>query len=501
MRSLLITCFWILSISLGFSQTQVVLKEAGTLSLEKMNGQDIQKLKDSVWLVQGNTNIYCDSAYLNRLTNSAEAFGHVQIIDSVDPVNIASDYLEYDGNSRIAKLRNNVVMKDDSVTLYTDHLDYNRNTKVGNYFKGGRLVDLNNDLKSLEAFYDTETKQARFYQDVYMKNQDFELETDTLFYNTESSLSETMGYTKAETVDGDTLKTATGLLYNKKELYAEIYQGYISNVSYYVEADTIFADDKNLTYRASQNIKMISKEDSLTIYGNKGTYNKLSKDAIVYDQAYLRKMLEGDSLFISADTLYSNQRDEGNKFLTAYHGVKMFKSNMQGVADSVSYNFSDSTIYMFNEPAIWAQDSQITADSINIEVVENQIDKMNLSQNSFVISKDTLGNFNQVRGRNMEVYFDDGFISKTMVNGNGESIYYIYEATGALSMNKTKCSNMAIYFRQNSVEEIRTYTEVDGQIKPELEIAPIDTKLRGFEWMEGARPKLRQVARHLRYDR
>ena len=478
-------------------QTRVLLKTAGKL----YRVGDEQRMKDNVVLVQGNTTIYCDSARVNTVTNSARAFGHVRIVDTVDSIDISSDYLEYDGNERLAKLRRNVVMKDDSVTLYTDFLDYNRLTEVGNYFNGGKLVDESNVLTSNYGYYLARTKEAEFFMEVDMVNPDFNLKTDTLFYNTNTSEARTKGRTVGITADADTLNTNIGLLYNKQKMYSEIYQGNIRNADVYIEADTIVADDAAKVYSASKNIEMLSKTDSLTVFGDKGIYRKLIKEAIVYENAYLRKMLEGDSLFISADTLYSNQLDPEAKYLTAYHNVQMFKSNMQGVADSVSYNFSDSTIYMYKDPAIWAENSQLTADSINIEVRESKIHKMNLNINSFVIQQDSASNFNQVRGKSMEVYFDDGFIRKTDVNGNGESIYHIREATGAMSMNKMKCSNMALYFNRNTVTEIRTYKEVDGQVKPQLEIEPIDKKLRGFAWLEERRPKLRQVARHLRYDR
>ena len=482
---------------LSFSQTRVTLKTAGKL----IGSGSEQRMKDSVVLIQGNTTIFCDSAYLNKLTNSAKAYGHVRIIDNVDPLNIQSDYLEYDGNLRVARLRNNVVMKDDSVTLYTDNLDYDRNTQVGHYFGGGKLVDESNELTSDWGYYFTPTKKAEFFSEVDMINPEFRLKTDTLYYDTNTSLAKTKGKTEGITIESDTLNTNNGLIYNRQDLYAEIYEGNIANADVYIEADTIVADDARKVYTASQNIIMTSKPDSLTIYGNRGRYTKLIKEAVVYDQAYMKKMLEGDSLFISADTLYSNQNDPENKFLTAYHDVKMFKSNMQGVADSVSYNFRDSTIYMFTDPVIWAENSQMTADSINIEVRESKIHKMNLTQNSFVISQDSASNYNQVRGIDMQVYFDDGFIKKTDVNGNGESIYYIKEATGAMSMNKMKCSNMALYFNRNSVTEIRTYKEVDGQVKPEFEIAQLDKRLRGFTWHQDIRPTLRQVARHLRWDK
>tara|TARA_B100000965_G_scaffold405834_1_gene441461 strand:- start:1844 stop:3298 length:1455 start_codon:yes stop_codon:yes gene_type:complete len=483
------------------SQTEVKLKRAGFLAKVNIGKESVQRLKNDVWLVQGNTNIYCDSAYLNKETNSARAFGRVRIIDTVDPLHIESDYMEYDGNTRRAKLRNNVVMKDDSVTLYTDFLDYNRTTKTGNYFNGGRLIDSQNELQSQWGYYHTQTKQAEFFQKVTMTNPDFDLAADTLYYNTNTSLAKTKGKTIGITSDADTLRTNHGLIYNRQLQYAEVYRGNINGPDYFIEADTLITDDQKQLYNASRNIKLISKPDSLTIYGEKGFYNKLKKTSLVYDQAYLRKMMEGDSLFISADTLFSDQSDENNKYLTAYHQVKMFKSNMQGMADSVSYNFADSVIYMYTDPVIWVENSQIKADSINIEVRNNKIDKMNLRLNSFVISKDTLGNYNQVKGRDMEVYFNEGLISKTHVNGNGESIYYLKETSGAVSMNSMKCSNMALYFSQNTITEIRNYEQVDGQVKPEFEISRLDRRLRGFNWLGDEKPTLEQVARHLRYDR
>ena len=114
---------------------------------------------------------------------------------------------------------------------------------------------------------------------------------------------------------------------------------------------------------------------------------------------------------------------------------------------------------MFKDPIIWAQDSQISADSLNIEIKNNSINKMILRQRSFVISKDTLGNFNQIKGRKMDVFFKQGNIARTDILGNGESIYYVQEKPDISSMNKMKCSNMAIYFENNFVSELRAYTE------------------------------------------
>ncbi|MFY0592427.1 OstA-like protein [Roseivirga sp.] len=482
-------------------QTTVKLKEAGSLTLVKIDGQSIQRLVDSVWLVQGNTNIYCDSAYLNKQTNSAQAFGHVKIIDTVDIIDIKADYLKYDGNVRKAFLRDNVVLKDDSATLYTDKLDYDRITRIGTYFDGGKLIDPTSILTSKRGFYNYITKESEFYDSVRMTNDEFYLETDTLFYNTINTDTRSIGKTLGVTQDADTLKTNTGLFYNRQKKYAEVYKGRIFNTEFDIEADTLITDDSLKLYKAYQNITMVSKEDSLTIFGDKAKYDKLNNTAIAYENAYLRKMMQGDSLFIRADTLFSDQSDPDNKFLKAYHDVRLFKSNLQGIADSMSYNFSDSTIFMYQDPVIWANDSQLSADSINIEIKNNKVDKMNLAIKSFVISQDSTKNFNQISGKLMQIHFEEGIIQRTDVTGNGESIYYVLDDNGALSMNKLKCSNMILYFEDNTVAEIRTYQEVDAQLIPGFKILPIDRRLRGFNWRTSEKPKLRDIARHLRYDR
>ncbi len=484
-----------------WAQTTVKLKRSGRFKQDIIDGRPIQKLIDSVWLVQGNTNIYCDSAYLDKQNNSMQAFGHVHIIDTVDPIDVKSDYLEYNGNKRVAHLRENVVMKDDSSTLYTNYLDYYRDTETGHYFNGGKLIDINNELTSKTGFYNSKTNKSRFYDSVRMYSDDFYLETDTLIYDKTSTRSKTFGPTFGVTTDGDTLQSVKGLIYNRQTRYAEIYYGRVYNEEFDIKADTLITNDSEKQYDAYRNVVMISKEDSMTIYGNRAHYNKVLNTALAYNEAYFKKMMQGDSLFIKADTLFSDQSNPENKFLTAFHTVKMFKSNMQGIADSVSYNFSDSTIYMYQDPVIWSNDSQISADSIDIEIVNNKVHKMDLAIKSFVISKDSANHFNQVSGKRMEVFFKKGFVSKTDVNGNGESIYYALDQTGAVTMNKFKCSDMAIYFENNVVTEIRTYIEIDGQLIPDFEIIPQNKRLRGFNWRFREKPKLEEIAKHLDNNR
>jgi lipopolysaccharide export system protein LptA len=503
MRTLL---FISLIIAFGFSNTfgqkTVTVKRAGSLKQVIIEGQSVQKLVEDVWLIHETTNIKCDSAYFYKNTNSAKAFGNVRITDAEDGLNLSGEYMEYDGNGRIAKMRENVIMLDDSANLYTDYLDFDRNKRIGYYFNGGKLVDSTNVLTSISGYYNTQTKASQFIDSVLLESPDYQLTTDTLNYSALSKILITRGSTEAFTFDGDTLRTEIGLMYNSNSKYSEVYFGNITTAAYEIKADSIFANDSTQFYQADYNVRMKSKEDSMTIFGEHMKYYRNQGKAIVYEDSYLRKLLQNDSLFIKGDTLLSIQDTIKNqKYLTAYHGVEMFKSDMQARADSISYNLKDSTIYMYQSPIIWNVDSQIEADSIKISIRNNVIHRMDLTLNSFVITQDTVQNFNQAKGRNMKVYFDNGLITRTDIDGNGESIYFaIDKKDGTSSMNKVICSNMAIYFENNAVSELRMFSNVEGDYVPPIEIKEADTKLRGFDWQDETKPKLLDIAKHLQKE-
>lgn len=495
--------FSLFCLSNAFGQTTLLIKSADSFKPGTVSGRKVQKLIGNVHMVQENTNIYCDSAYMYSEINSATAFGHVRIFDAVDSLNLTGDYLEYQGNTRVAKVRRNVILKDDSTTLYTEFLDYDRNSGVGYYYDGGKLVDSLNVLTSIRGYYDSNTKEAQFIDSVVLNSPDMYMETDTLDYSTIDKGAITRGRTQGITPEGDTLNTQVGLRYESLQKYSELYYGSIITSEYEITGDTLIANDSLQYYQGMFNVTLESFEDSLKIYGNQVYYEKETSTAKAYDQAYLRKMMNGDSLFIKADTLLSIQNEEDSvKYLSAFYNGQLYKSDMQARSDSITYNLSDSTIYMYRDPVIWNVDSQITADSIRITTAESKIDKMYMTQNSFVISQDTAMNFNQVKGRNMVVHFDGGYIQRSDVFGNGESIYFAFDkSNGTSSMNKLKCSNMSLYFESNFVTELRTYREIDGKLIPAQEILDPERTLRGFTWRIKEKPQLRNIVRRLRFDR
>ncbi len=242
---------------------------------------------------------------------------------------------------------------------------------------------------------------------------------------------------------------------------------------------------------------MISKTENLIIYGQAADYYKGKGISKVYTKAYMAKISDdNDTLFIAADTLVSiDDPDPQKKRLLAYNNVKIFKSDIQGLADSLEYRSIDSTIYFYKDPVLWSDGNQMTADSIRMLISNNTIDKIFMNVNSFVISRDSLINFNQIKGRKMTAEFKNKQINKVVVEGNGESIYFaLDEKEGtAMGLNKIICSNITIRFKEGKVNNLSFYVRPEARFVPPHEMKPDDKELPGFSWKENDKPTQEEV--------
>ncbi|MDQ3535339.1 MAG: Organic solvent tolerance protein OstA [Bacteroidota bacterium] len=464
----------------------------GTLESGERNGEKVKKLMHGVIFKQKNTTIYSDSAYFYDQRNSLEAFGKVKIVEG-DSITITGKNLLYDGDRKVAKMRGDVVYKDPSTTLYTQFLDYDMNLKLAKYYDGGKLVDKENTLTSLKGYYDTEARFISFKEDVVLVNIEYTLKSDTLQYNTVSKVAYVKGPTNIVTKNGTELNTIQGE-FRTLEKKSTFTKGEILTDNYTLTGDVLYGDDINQFYTASQNVKMVSLKDEVVITGNEGRYSKHNGITEVIGNAVMRRAVNLDTMYMSSDTLISIENPgENNKKILAFHDVKIFKSDLQGKADSLVYNFTDSTIYLFKNPILWSEGNQIIADSINIQMANNKIDRMNLATNSFVISEDTAKNYNQIKGRDMVAFFRESKIDRVNVYGNGESIYFVLEDTITAGMNKAICSNMLIKFKDGRADKITFYSNPDASFIPPHEMNEPDKKLQGFIWHGDLRPDLKEV--------
>jgi len=479
-------------------KTVQLQKGAGKLIGGIRNGERIERVIDNVVFVQNTTTIYCDSAWFYRSKNMVEAFGRVRIVEG-DSVTITASRLEYDGNKKQAKLRNNVVFtKLATATLYTDFLDYDRPTNEATYFNGGKLVDSINVLTSRKGYYNAFSNLASFKKDVKVTNPDYTMTADSLQYNSKSKVIYFVSETTVVDIDSNSFVYKSGR-YNTITRTSDLKEGLAQSQRYELKGKSYDFDDLRKLYKVRDDVVMTYKDENLIIYGQAADYYRRTGIAKIYDRAYVAKVTdEGDTLFMTADTLVSiDHADPAKKRLLAYHNVKIFKKDLQGIADSLEYRSADSTIFFYKDPVLWTDENQMTADSISMLIEKNTISKIFLVANAFVIAKDTLLNFNQIKGRKMTAGFGNGELKRVNVTGNGESLYFaIDEKTHVLTgMNKILCSNIVIRFLEGKVNNLSFYVKPDANFIPPHELKEDEIELTGFTWKEPLRPSKQDVVK------
>ncbi|MEP6736483.1 MAG: OstA-like protein [Chryseolinea sp.] len=481
------------------AQKRVKLKQADVLrsGIDK-EGTKFQRVIGNVIFAQNKTTIYCDSAYFYKTNNAVEAFGRIRITEG-DSVTITGRKLEYDGNTKKAKLRNDVVFtKLATSTLYTDFLDYDRPANKANYFNGGKLVDSINVLVSNKGWYNLTNNMASFKKDVHVKNPDYTMTSDSLEYNSKTKVI--FFRTPTTVVNNDSsVFVYNGGQHNTSTKRAELEEGKGESLDYRIRSQAYQLDGIRKIYKLRGDVVMTSKKENLIIYGQATDYYKTLGISKVYNHAYAAKITDNsDTLFISADTLVSVENvDPTKKRLLAYHNVRIFKNDLQGIADSLEYRESDSTIYMYRGPVLWTEGNQMTADSIHMLLKNKTIEKIFMNVNSFVISQDSLLNFNQIKGRKMTAEFKDSQINRVFVEGNGESLYFMLKEKeeGAVGMNKIICSKILIRFKQGKLNNMSFYVQPDASFIPPHEIKKEDLTLKGFVWKPDKKPTRSGVIR------
>ncbi|WP_109829606.1 OstA-like protein [Reichenbachiella versicolor] len=460
------------------------------------DGVRFKKLLDKVVFKQNETIVYCDSAYFFKEDNRMEAFGRVRIKDG-DSVTIRSKSLIYEGNRGMAKLRDNVVYKrGHSLTLYTDFLDYNLILEVAKFYNNGKLVDDNNTLTSNSGKFLSRSNYAYFYDDVLLVAPEYNLRADQMEYNTLTEVAYTRGPTFIDNRDGTTVDSDGGVFKTRIE-QTTFNKGTIETRNYILVGDDIFIDDQKRFYKATGNVVMTSKKDNIIIFGDQSIYDKQLGISKVYGNPLMKKVMAEDTLFMSADTLVAIEHaDKDKERVLAYHGVKMFKEDLQGICDSVAYFSADSTMHMYIDPLLWNEDNQMEADSINVTFSNGLLHEMRLKRNSFMTSLDTMGQHNQIKGRKMHGYFDDlGDLEIMDVDGNGESHYFVLEGDSLfVGMNKIFCSKMRMRFENNDLNNISFYTNPEAKFIPPHELKQAIVFLEGFNWRIEERPEKSDVA-------
>lgn len=490
MRHRLIVLLCCLSGLFAQAQDLIYLEHANTLVFDEDVNKDYQKLIGDVRFRHDSAWLYCDTAHFFRESNSLYAYGHVHMTQG-DTLTLDGKTLYYDGNRKLAMLRTNVVMTNKDVNLYTDNLNYDRAANVGYFFQGGKIVDPTNTLASSYGSYNPAIDKAFFKDSVTLTHPDFVMYTDTLNYNTETRTASIVSHTRI--VGDSAVVHAFRGWYNTNSGESELYdRSYVLSTPYYMIGDTVSYDQSRDKGWARSHVQLMDSSKAMMLTSNYAYYDKASETSFLTGKALLKEFSqEGDTLYLHADTLMMRKDSIYDNFL-AYHHVRIYRSDLQAVCDSMFYSSRDSILDINGQPIIWSDNQQVRGNHMKLFLINNTVDHLHVERNASVVSQEPSDTsyYNQSSGDDLKAYFLNNKVNRVTIEGNARSIYIPHnEDDEMIGMVSLEQGDIEMFMDSTGqMSSIKVAPQPKGRFFPLSLVKPEDKHIPLFSWPIELRP-------------
>ncbi len=482
--------FLILLVGKLKSQEKIELLNADSLLFDQGFG-DMQRLKGNVFFKQKDVFMKSDSAWFYEGENRLEAFGKIHIYQK-DSFDLFGHYLQYDGNSRTARVENDVELTDNDMVLYTQSIEYDIPNKKAYYLTEGRISDNENDLTSQTGTYYSRSKKFSFNENVVLTNPKYKMTSNKLDYFSNSKTAFFYGPTYIRS-DENTIFCNSGWYDTQNETSRFSKNVWIQTNENKLQADSLVYDRKLGLGKAFRNVVLSDSLNQVFVYGHFARYTRENKRTTIVQNPIALQIQGRDTFFLTSDTFVDHTDSSGKRHIQAFPKVRFLNLNMQGKADSLIYHLSDSVICLYYEPILWNDSNQLSADTLLINQGKGGINFIDLKKNGFVISKENSLVFNQIKGKNIRAKFSRNELKKVFVNEDGSSLYYVQEEDSTYSgINKIACQKIEILMDSAQVQNILFLTKPKGTFYPVDQLSETKNKLEGFDWRTYLRPRKKE---------
>lgn len=522
------------------------------------NAEDlIAHLSGNVILQNGTRQLYTDKLTYDLATKLATYTTGGRLTDGATELRSTRGYYYADRDEIF--FRDSVVVIGEQFEMRADTLRYDAKNETV-YFLGPTVIRTDTaEIYCEDGFYNVKTEEALFRKNAQYRSGEQIAAADSIVYAGLTQLYTLSGQAYVREAD-KALARAERIIYNKRlETYELQGNALLVDSLRTVRGEYVRYDKTNNIYKvsggrpevidgamilraqdldfdeatglgfATGNVEWRDTSANLTIFAERAVYNQetgyLKASGGRNNRPLLITILEGDSLFLTADTLFSQQvttsevtpppsttvdtlqttpdhttsplpggeepeerpitsplpteetpaqkPTDTTRIIQAYRDVRIYKSDMQALCDSLAFNTTDSILTLFRDPMLWQDTSELTADTINVFIKNDALDKVHLMRKALVVTSPDSLFFNQVKGKDIYAYFDSSSLSRTDVVGNAEAIYYAQDEAGAyIGVNKTACSEMSLEFKNGGVHFIRFLDMPSGRLDPMKALNP-----------------------------
>ena len=454
---------------------------------------DAQIVKGKVSFSHQGAHLTCDSAYFYQNSNSVKAFGHVHFKQG-DTLSLTCNRAEYDGMMQMMHARNNVVLHHRRQVLRTDSLDYDRLYEMANFFEGGTLVDGKDKLVADWGEYHTKTRVAKFVYNVKLRSGKDVVTTDTLYYDVPKSKAHMVGPSKIIS-GGSVVHTKNGF-YNTKNDQAQLFdRSTLEDKDKTITGDSLYYVKNGESYGYG-NVVYVDKKNKNSLHCNYLRYNEKTGYGFATRNPVAIDYSQKDTLWMHSDSMkiytFHINTDSVYRKVHAFHKVRVYRTDVQAVCDSLVFNSKDSCMTMYKDPIVWNANRQLLGEVIKAYMNDSTIRMAHVIGQALSIDEmpDSV-HFNQVTSKEMKAYFENGQARMGESIGNVQTIYYLTndKDSSIVGLNYMETDTMRMYLSlERQLQKIWANKSV-GTFYPITQVPPSKVKLPNFAWFDDIRPK------------
>ena len=492
-------------------------------------------LAGSVQLEHDKAQIFADTILIDEVENIVQARSNVRMLMS-DGSTLTCGSAEYNGNTKKAVARKDVVLVDKENTIETEELFYDRNTNQAYFNNGGTIINADQKLETKELIYDKSINQAyftnwgtitnlktgdvitsksgryfisekrtEFDSSLKMNTKDYLIDSQKMTINDAENRADFFGSTTIRDAKNPSnyVYTENGYQYLKKK---ESFLKKNSRIHYdgkILKGDDMYYNEITGFGKAKGNVQLDNPKEKRTLKGEYGEIFRLKDSAMITGNPYGIKAFKKDSLYFAADTLIALQKGktkQKNNIIRGYRNVKVFKTDLQGKCDSIVFYEEKGKMEFYKDPIFWSDKHQISSDTVYayMNSKTEKIDSIDFIRNAFAVSKvDSLNEkeFNQTKGKYITAYLEEDKIKRVFVKNNAQSISYIDEEDTAkkkkarIGINRSDCGIIIAEFENSNIDIISCKINGDSKLYPESKLPDNARYLTDFKWRINERLK------------
>lgn len=213
------------------------------------------------------------------------------------------------------------------------------------------------------------------------------------------------------------------------------------------------------------------------------------RDQFVADSIAMADSLAKERELFVLDSL-ANRDTTKIGFLTALKDVKLFRSDMQVVCDSLEYSDLDSLARLFISPIVWnEQNRQYSADSLTIAIKGQRMDKASLMSNAFIIIQEDSLCYDQIKSTEILAYFDSTTALKRFdALGGANALFYLQENDAFATANKVESKMLSAIFKDGDIDRVFYFDNPKNDAYPVVQLPEEEKRMKGFNWQPELRP-------------